>query len=49
MPYNKDMRTEKQVETIWSELKNELARYNIQPVGGHVEVTETVNQPVLIG
>ncbi len=41
--------TEKQVEKIWSELMKELDRYNIQPIGGHVEVTETVNQPVLIG
>ncbi len=40
---------EKHVEIIWSELIEQLARYNIQPIGGHVEVTETVNQPVLIG
>ena len=28
--------TQEQVETIWQELIEQLAQYNIQPIGGHV-------------
>lgn len=41
--------TEELVENIWSELMAQLSQYNIQPIGGHVEITATVNQPILVG
>ena len=40
---------ESSVKKIWQELSFELKKYGITSIGGHVEVTPTVNQPVLIG
>jgi len=37
------------VKQIWEELAYELRRYGITSIGGHVEVTPTVNTPILIG
>ena len=41
--------TEYQLELLWDDLCIALSRYNIQAIGGHTEVTATVNTPVLIG
>jgi hydrogenase expression/formation protein HypE len=39
----------KELEAIWDNLSDELRHYNIQSIGGHVEVTPTVNIPLIIG
>lgn len=41
--------TEEQLTAIWKNLGNELKRYDIQAIGGHTEITPTVNTPVIIG
>lgn len=41
--------TEQQVTAIWKNLGKELKRYNIKAIGGHTEVTTTVNTPVIVG
>mgnify|MGYP006422414133 CR=1 FL=1 len=41
--------TEMALDQLWTELLCELNRYNIQAIAGHTEVTEAVNQPVLVG
>jgi len=41
--------TKKTVTSIWHNLSQELKHYNINAIGGHVEVTNTVNTPILIG
>jgi hydrogenase maturation factor len=37
------------VENIFQELADELKRYKITAIGGHIEVTDTVNTPILVG
>lgn len=37
------------VKKIWHNLASELKRYDIQAIGGHVEVTSTVNNPIIVG
>lgn len=41
--------TENSVRQIWQELVSQFQQYGIQSLGGHVEVTESVKIPVLIG
>ena len=40
---------EKDLTKIWGNLTDELAHYNIQSIGGHIEVTPTVNIPIIVG
>ncbi|MFU8797272.1 MAG: AIR synthase related protein [Gammaproteobacteria bacterium] len=41
--------TECTVRTIWQELGEQLRKYDLLSIGGHCEITEAVNQPVIIG
>lgn len=41
--------TKKMVRDIWHDLVHILRKNNIQSIGGHVEVTDAVNRPVLVG
>lgn len=41
--------TENELTKIWKNLSAELKLYNIQPIGGHVEITPTVNIPIIVG
>jgi hydrogenase expression/formation protein HypE len=41
--------TEQTVRDIWTELGDQLKKYDLISIGGHCEVTAAVNQPVLIG
>lgn len=41
--------TKNQVTTIFHNLAYELKRYNIKAIGGHVEITNTVTTPIIVG
>lgn len=41
--------TETQLKHIWQDLIAALDRFNIQIIGGHTEVTQCVNLPVIVG
>lgn len=41
--------SEATVKKIWGNLAAELKRYKIQAAGGHVEVTNSVSTPVIVG
>lgn len=41
--------TEDAVRKIWSDLTAALIKYDVQSIGGHVEVTEAVTTPVIVG
>lgn len=41
--------TEAKLREIWSELSATLKKYDLISIGGHVEVTASVNIPVLVG
>ncbi len=41
--------TEEQLRAIWRDTCEQLAKYKIQSLGGHTEVTAAVNMPVLVG
>lgn len=41
--------TEKNLFDIWNNLTDALKKYQIQAIGGHIEVTEAVNHPILVG
>ena len=40
---------EADVRQYWRELNTALKKYSIQSIGGHVEVTDAVSRPVLVG
>lgn len=41
--------TEAELKAIWKEIVEQLKKYHIQSIGGHIEVTEAVSRPVLTG
>lgn len=41
--------TEQHLFEIWKNLTHALEKYQIQAIGGHIEVTDAVNRPVLVG
>jgi hydrogenase expression/formation protein HypE len=41
--------TKKQLASICQNLASELKRYDIQAIGGHIEVTKAVTTPVIVG
>ncbi|MCL5260484.1 MAG: AIR synthase-related protein [Gammaproteobacteria bacterium] len=40
---------ENELKQIWHNLVTELKRYQIQAVGGHVEITDAVTKPLIVG
>jgi hydrogenase expression/formation protein HypE len=41
--------TETQLRQIWQELSEQLQKYQVTPIGGHTEVTDSVSAPILVG